>query len=94
MRKAGFYLSMGEPNPQAAAVAVPVFGVHHQFMGALGVIAALSRTDQTRAEDIRDILLSRAAALSATWAGPPRMPSRPRRQPAKYVMTRICGAVA
>jgi hypothetical protein len=63
VRTAGFYISMGERNPQAAAVAVPVFGVQHQFMGALGVIAALSRTDQARAEEIRDILLSRAAGI-------------------------------
>jgi hypothetical protein len=38
-------------------------------MGALGVITALSRTDQTRAEEIRDILITRAAALSATLGG-------------------------
>jgi DNA-binding IclR family transcriptional regulator len=48
---------------------VPVFGVQHQFMGALGVIAALSRTDQGRAEEIRDILLERAAALSTALSG-------------------------
>jgi DNA-binding IclR family transcriptional regulator len=69
VRAAGFYISMGERNPEAAAVAVPVFGVQHQFMGALGVIAALSRTDQGRAEEIRDILLERAAALSTALSG-------------------------
>jgi hypothetical protein len=72
---------VGERNPQAAAIAVPVLGLHHRFMGALGVIAALSRTDQDGAEEIRDILLARAAALSATLGGTTGMLSHLHRQP-------------
>lgn len=48
---------------------MPGFGVHHKFMGALGVIAALSRTGQSRAEEFRDVLLARASALWATLGG-------------------------
>lgn len=59
---------MGECNPQAAA-AVPVIGVHRPFIGALGVTGATGRTDQAREEEIRDILLTGASALSATLGG-------------------------
>jgi DNA-binding IclR family transcriptional regulator len=69
IRKAGYYISMGERDPQTTAVAVPVFGIGNEFAGALGAVGAKSRMDHARAEEIKDVLLERAATLSATLGG-------------------------
>ena len=36
VRAKGFYFSIGERDPETAAIAAPVFGRNHEFLGALG----------------------------------------------------------
>jgi DNA-binding IclR family transcriptional regulator len=43
--------------------------MRNEFVGALGAVGAKSRMDQARAEEIKDILLERAATLSSTLGG-------------------------
>jgi DNA-binding IclR family transcriptional regulator len=66
IRHQGFYVSIGERDPETAAVAVPVFGQRHEFVGALGITGSLARMTDDRIAEIRSVLVTESKALSST----------------------------
>ena len=66
IRRQGSYVSIGERDPETAAVAVPVFGQQHEFIGALGVTGSLSRMTDEKIASVRAVLISESKALSST----------------------------
>jgi DNA-binding IclR family transcriptional regulator len=65
IRAQRFYFSDGERDPEAAAVAVPVFGVNGTFVGALSAVGPRHRIADGRHLEIRDLLMEYAAKLGA-----------------------------
>lgn len=64
IRKEGHYISLGERDPETAAIAVPVFRSSATFVGALGVTGSLSRMTTTKLDSIREVLVASAERLS------------------------------
>ncbi len=64
VRAAGHAVSLGERDPETAAVAVPVFGMGQRFVGALGVSGSLGRFDPAACRRFVQLLSDRAAQLS------------------------------
>ncbi|MFB9261708.1 IclR family transcriptional regulator [Bradyrhizobium erythrophlei] len=63
IRERGFYASIGERDPEVAAVAVPVIDVRGKLRGALSVSAIRTRFDAEARKSAIDILKSEAKAL-------------------------------
>jgi DNA-binding IclR family transcriptional regulator len=63
VRDRGFYVSIGERDPEVAAAAVPVIDVHGQLRGALSVSAIRSRFDADARKAAILVLKSEAKAL-------------------------------
>jgi DNA-binding IclR family transcriptional regulator len=63
VREDGYHFSDGERDPEAAAVAVPVFGMSDRFIGALAAIGTRTRMAGGHHVQIRDILDGYAAKL-------------------------------
>lgn len=64
IRKRGTYVSLGERDPDIAAVAAPVFAVGGRFVGALGISGARSRLDGETCERFAAVVRAEADALS------------------------------
>jgi DNA-binding IclR family transcriptional regulator len=64
IRTAGYYVSLGERDPETAAVAAPVFGVNERLVGAVGVTGHKSHFDRKTTEEFAAILCREAAELS------------------------------
>lgn len=65
IRERGFYVSLGERDPEVAAAAVPVIDVQGKLRGALSVSAIRTRFDPTARKAAIDVLKSEARALSS-----------------------------
>lgn len=65
IRERGFYVSLGERDPEVAAAAVPVIDVQGKLRGALSVSAIRTRFDATARKAAIDVLKSEARALSS-----------------------------
>ena len=63
-RRAGFYISVGERNPDVSAVAAPVLGPSRELRGALAVSGLTTRFDAERRETARAVLEAAATRLS------------------------------
>ncbi len=63
-REAGFYISVGERNPDVCAVAAPLFGASHELRGALAVSGLTTRFDHKRREAACIVLKEAAKRLS------------------------------
>ena len=63
-RRAGFYISVGERNPDVSAVAAPVLGPSKELRGALAVSGLTTRFDAERREAARAVLEAAATRLS------------------------------
>lgn len=72
IRTDGYYYSDGERDPETAAVAVPVFGLHGAFVGALAASGPRTRVTAENHRRIRDVLLTEAAKLSTALGRPDR----------------------
>ena len=68
-RKRGFYVSMGERDPETAAVAVPVFGPKGAMVGSLGVTGPRNRFDRAACARMTAILKEKAGALARALGG-------------------------
>ena len=68
VRADGFYISVGERDPAAAGLAVPVFGYEGKFVGALGIIGPRHRLQPEHFEKFTKILREQADQLSMTIA--------------------------
>lgn len=69
VRAEGLSVSLGERDPEIAAVAAPVFGRGGRFLGALGVSGPKSRFGQAALDGLSEAMLGEAAALSRALGG-------------------------
>ena len=69
VRRRGWYLSLGERDPEAAAIAAPVFGGGRRFIGALGVIGPRSRFEAESQERLATLLTEEAGRLTRAVGG-------------------------
>ena len=65
----GPWVSLGERDPELAALAVPVFGRGHQFLGALGLSGPLGRFQPAERARMAAVLAAEAAGLSRSLGG-------------------------
>jgi DNA-binding IclR family transcriptional regulator len=64
IRERGFYVSLGERDPEVAAAAVPVIDIEGRLRGALSVSGIRSRFDADARQSAVDLLKSEAKALA------------------------------
>lgn len=64
IRERGFYVSIGERDPEVAAAAVPLVDVHGKLRGALSLSAIRTRFDADARKTAVDALKSEAKALA------------------------------
>jgi DNA-binding IclR family transcriptional regulator len=64
VRQDGWAISVGEREPDLAAVAVPLFNAAHRLVGALTVSGLVSRLDRKALMRARDLLQLEAPSLS------------------------------
>ena len=69
VRARGWHLSLGERDPEAAAIAAPVFGRGRRFLGALGVIGPKSRFEAESQDRLAALITEEAALLSRGIGG-------------------------
>lgn len=65
VRAQGFAVSLGERDPETAAIAAPVFG-RDGFLGALGLAGPRHRLDEPRRAALAEAVVAGARALSHT----------------------------
>jgi len=71
----------GVTDPHAAALAMPVFGIGEQLVGALAMSGPVSRLTAARAEQVKGALVEAANKLTLACGGTP--PTGPRKNPRK-----------
>lgn len=64
VREAGFAISIGQRDPEIAAVAAPVFGRAGRLLGALGISGPVLRLGAAEAEAVAPAVVEEARALS------------------------------
>jgi DNA-binding IclR family transcriptional regulator len=64
IRRAGFYVSMGERDATMASIAIPVFGANQKLFGALCVSGLANRLPQAMLTGYLPLLLEAGAQLS------------------------------
>ena len=69
IRRDRVYVSYGERNPDANAVAVPVFGSADEFIGAISIIGPTNRLVDTAIDESIPVLREAAARLLRSLRG-------------------------
>lgn len=69
LRARGWSLSLGERDPETAAIAAPVFGRGRHFLGALGVTGPRGRFEAGDHEGLAALITGEAALLSRSLGG-------------------------
>jgi DNA-binding IclR family transcriptional regulator len=69
IRDSGLCVSLGERDPETAAIAVPIYGVQDTFLGALGIVGLRSRFEGDRIEVLSEALRAEAKALRQRLSG-------------------------
>lgn len=69
IRASGLYVSLGERDPETAAIAAPVFGAGRAFLGALGIVGLRSRMEGNVTEELTRTLVEEAGALMRALEG-------------------------
>jgi DNA-binding IclR family transcriptional regulator len=69
IRKQGYYVGLGERDPETGGVAVPVFGIGDKLVGSLGVTGPLHRFDEASQVLMKEVLVEQARRLTATLGG-------------------------
>lgn len=77
VRQQGYYVSLGERDPETGGVAVPVFGVGGKLVGSLGVTGPVHRFDEKSQSLMRSVLADAAARLTTTLGGQAAAPASP-----------------
>jgi DNA-binding IclR family transcriptional regulator len=67
-RKAGVYVSLGEVEPGACAIAAPILNPIREVVAALALVAAPDRFDSTRVDEMRRQLLEACRRIESTLA--------------------------
>jgi DNA-binding IclR family transcriptional regulator len=65
VRRDGFYVSLGERDPDAAAISVPAFNANGRLRGALAVSALITRMDKEAQKRALEALRESAGRLRA-----------------------------
>jgi DNA-binding IclR family transcriptional regulator len=74
IRKNMYAASFGERDPETAAVACPVIGSEHRFIGALSVSGPRYRIEAMGVQSILAVLFRQARSLCRTLGGDPEAP--------------------
>ncbi|CAG9186423.1 IclR family transcriptional regulator [Cupriavidus pampae] len=69
IRKDGFYISMGEREPEVSSLAVPVFGINWTLAGALCISGPISRLTREKLAMHVDLMLSAGKEVSYAISG-------------------------
>jgi DNA-binding IclR family transcriptional regulator len=69
VRANGVYVSIGERDPDTAAIAAPVFGRERRFLGALGITGLPSHFEGENLERLKATLVEEAELLSRSISG-------------------------
>lgn len=69
VRADGVAISLGERDPETAAVAAPVFGAEGRLLGALGVSGPVQRLGRAEAEAMAPVIMEEARGLSRRLGG-------------------------
>ena len=69
IRASGFCVSLGERDPETAAIAAPVYGANDVFLGALGIVGLRSRFEGERISILREALCAEASTLTRLLGG-------------------------
>jgi DNA-binding IclR family transcriptional regulator len=64
IREKGYYISLGERDPETGAIGVPVFGVGNNLVGALGLTVQMQRFTPEAQTSHLEVLEKSAAELS------------------------------
>lgn len=64
IKKNGFALSLGERDPEVAAISVPVFAGSGRLVGALAISGLITRFETTNQDDFAKALMQSGARLS------------------------------
>ncbi len=71
VRRRGYAVSLGERDPQTAAIAAPVFSPGQRLAGALGITGLLSRFQDADVDMLARVVLDQANHLSRILGGSP-----------------------
>jgi DNA-binding IclR family transcriptional regulator len=69
IRRAGYYVSVGERDPEVAAVSAPVYGLDWKLLGAISISGPASRMTHSRLDDLADAVIAKANSLSVALGG-------------------------
>jgi DNA-binding IclR family transcriptional regulator len=69
IRETGYAISIGERDPETAAVACPVLGLGGELAGVLNISGPRYRLEQKTLEDFVPVLFNHAATLSRMYGG-------------------------
>jgi DNA-binding IclR family transcriptional regulator len=69
IREQGYAVSLGERDPESAAIAAPVSGPHGEFVGAVSIAALLSRLIRKDRQRLINLVINAAYEISATLGG-------------------------
>ncbi len=69
IRRQGHAVSLGERDPESAAIAAPVFGADGLLVGSLGIAALLSRLLRKDREQLIRLVVATAAAVTGELCG-------------------------
>ena len=67
IQKAGYYLSLGERDPDVAGLSVPVLGLDGELMGAVSLSGLRVRFTESAVEGYRDAVLEAAQQIRAEF---------------------------
>ncbi|MDX3806703.1 IclR family transcriptional regulator [Bosea thiooxidans] len=70
VRQDGYYVSLGERDPESAAIAAPVFAQDRQFVGALAIIGPMNRFQESQLETLIEAVVAKARNLSIALGAP------------------------
>lgn len=69
IRERGLAISLGERDPETAAIAAPIHGAQGAFLGALGIVGLRSRFEGERIDVLSDPLRAEASSLMRLLSG-------------------------
>ncbi|HEY9280134.1 MAG TPA: IclR family transcriptional regulator [Eoetvoesiella sp.] len=69
IRRKGYYISIGERDPDVASISAPVYGAKWKLLGAISISGPSSRLPKKKLESLAEVLLTKANRLSITLGG-------------------------
>jgi DNA-binding IclR family transcriptional regulator len=69
IRRAGYYISVGERDPEVASVSAPVYGMDWKLLGAVSISGPASRLTEKRLVKLAEAVVGKANSLSIALGG-------------------------